>query len=105
MDAALSKTANKQLTNERYVARFHAEKAALARDYCNIFKFWRDCPLRRCRNVRRCSGDPTACLKRRVIDVAREVRWQARQKILGATPPEAGPPERMAREILPEGLV
>ncbi len=89
------------MTAERYTARFQAEKASLARHYCNAFKFWRGCPFKRCRRARLCSGDQNACLKRRAQAVPLAVQWQARQRILAATPADAGPPERMAREFLP----
>jgi hypothetical protein len=105
MDAVLSKKAPNQLTTERYVARFNAEKAALRRAYCNLFGFWRACVLKRCRRERACSGDAGACLGRRVNEVSREMQWQARQQVMRATPAEAGPPERTAREFLPGALV
>ncbi len=105
MDAVLSKTTTKELTAARYVARFNAEKAALRRAYCNLFGFWRSCALKRCRRERSCGGDAGACLARRVKEVPRENQWRARQQILSATPAEAGPPERTAREFLAEGLV
>src|SRR5208282_6329313 len=76
-DAALSKKSPKKLTAERYVARFNAEKALLARHYCTIFKFWRTCPLQRCGKARICSGDQNACLKRNAKDVPRKIQWQA----------------------------
>ncbi|MGA3308379.1 MAG: hypothetical protein ABSD08_07165 [Xanthobacteraceae bacterium] len=101
----MSKKAPKKPTIERYVARLNAEKALLARHYCTIFKFWRTCPLQRCRKARICSGDQHACLKRREKDVPRKIQWQARQQILVSTPANAGPPERMAREFLPGSLV
>jgi hypothetical protein len=101
----LTKKPPKKMTSERYVARFNAEKAMLARHYCTVLKFWRDCPLKKCRRARVCSGDQKACLKRRVQDVPREVQWQARQRILATTPANAGPPERTAREFLPGSLV
>jgi len=95
----------KQLTTERYVARFNAEKAALRRAYCNLFGFWRACALRRCRRDRACGGDAGLCLARRVNEVSREIQWRARQEVMRATPAEAGPAERTAREFLPEALV
>ena len=100
----MSKEAPKKLTAERYAARLNAAKAALARGYCNSFKFWRTCPVKRCRKQRQCSGDAKACLTRRQKEVPREVQWQARQQILSSTPANAGPPERMAREFLPGSL-
>lgn len=90
---------------ERYIARLNAEKAALRRHYCNTFKFWRICPVRHCRKARACRGDAAFCLKRRLPEISREVRWQARQVVLAATPRHAGPGERMAREFLPEALI
>jgi hypothetical protein len=104
-DVALNKKVPNKLTTERYLARFRAEKAMLARDYCNTFKFWRTCPFKRCLRARTCSGDQTACLKRREGEVPRDIQWQARQQILATTPANAGPPERMVREFLPGGLV
>ena len=83
------------------MARFRAEKTALSRHYCDVFKFWRACPLKQCRKARHCAGDPDACLKRREREVPRDVQWQARQRILVATPADAGAPERMARELMP----
>jgi len=105
MKDALSKRATKKLTAERYLARFNAEKAVLARHYCNIFKFWRTCPFKRCRKARTCSGDQTACLKRSGKEIPREIQWQARQQILASTPAQAGPPERTARQFLPGSLL
>ncbi len=92
-------------TPEQYSARFNAEKAALQRHYCDVFKFWRTCPFKRCRKARTCSGDADVCLKRREKEIPRDIQWQARQRILASTPASAGPPERMAREFLPGGLV
>jgi hypothetical protein len=98
------KKAPKKLTTERYVARFEAEKASLARHYCNVFKFWRTCPFKPCRKARLCSGDQNACLRRREKEISRHVQWEARRQIQVSTPPQAGPPERMAREFLPGNL-
>ncbi len=92
------------LTNERYAARFDAEKTALVRHYCDVFKFWRACPFKLCRKARRCSGDHKACLARRMKEIPRDVEWRARQEVLQATPADAGPPERIAREFLPSAL-
>jgi hypothetical protein len=90
---------------ERYAARFAAEKAALRRHYCNAFGFSRSCALKRCRKARSCGGDAEVCLKRRAREIARDEQWQARRHILAATPADAGPAERNARELLPGALV
>jgi hypothetical protein len=80
----------KTLTTERYVARFNAEKARLARHYCTIFKFWRGCPRKSCRKMRTCGGDPHVCLKRGEPEVPRDIQWNARQQVIAATPAHAG---------------
>lgn len=100
----MSKQTPNKFTKERYAARFHAEKAALQRHYCTVFKFWRMCAFKRCRKARSCSGNAQLCLRRRVQEIAREAQWQARQHILASTPAAAGPPERTAREYLPAAL-
>jgi hypothetical protein len=89
------------LTPQQYVRRFEAEEAVLKRAYCTLFGFWRDCPLRRCRRARCCVGDQGACLQRRVSEVPLHAQWRARQQLIAATPANAGPPERMARECMP----
>jgi hypothetical protein len=104
MNAMSKQTAERQ-TPEEYATRFAAEKAALRWYYCDVFEFWRSCALKRCRRVRSCSGDAEACLRRRVREIARDVQWQARQHVLAATPADAGPAERNARELLPGTLV
>ena len=99
-----SKQTAEFLAAERYKARFRDEKAKLQRAYCTLFKFWRTCRFKPCRNARACQGNPGACLKRGVGTVSRDAQWQARQKILDATPAGAGVPERAARECLPGEL-
>ena len=101
----MSKQTAEQQTPEQYAARFAAEKAALRRYYCEVFGFWRSCALKRCRKVRSCGGDAEICLKRRAREIARDVQWQARRQIVAATPADAGPAERNARELLPGALV
>jgi len=101
-DTAMRKKPKKQkLTQEDYVARFNAEKAVMQRKYCDIFKFWRSCPLKSCRRAQACTGDQNACLKEGEQSIPRELQWQARQQILAATPANVGAPERLAREFLP----
>jgi hypothetical protein len=104
MGAVLRQSAKQELTSEQHAARFDAEAAALARHYCDVFKFWRACPFKRCRKLRRCDGDQTACLKRRVSEIPRPAQWRARQEVLRATPADVGAPERSAREFLPNAL-
>lgn len=84
--------------------RFAAEAAAMKRAYCNMFRFWLACPVKRCRKTRNCLGDQDTCLKRGLKDVPRRVQFQARQQLIAATPASAGPPEHAARESMPLGL-
>ena len=101
----LRREAAKTISPERYAARFAAERAKLVRAYCDLFGFWRRCSLKRCRKLRRCGGDAAACLKRRASEVPRGAQWQARQRVIAATPASAGPPERTARESMPAELL
>ena len=96
-------SANKQPT-EQDDARFHAELAALQNAYCDIFKLWLVCRIKRCRRQRACRGDRNACLKRGMKDIPRAVQWQARKRIMAAAPKNAGPIARELRETLPGGL-
>jgi hypothetical protein len=86
---------------DEHAARFKAETVLQQRRYCDAFKMWRDCPLKRCRKFRRCSGDGKTCLKRALAFVSRDVQWQAREAILAATPRNTGAPERAARQCMP----
>ena len=101
----MNKRAAEKQTPEDYAARFGAEQAALRRHYCNVFKFWRLCPLRACRKARSCGGDTQLCLNRWVREIPRDLQWQARRQILEVTPADAGSAECTAREFLPGGLV
>jgi hypothetical protein len=100
----MSKQTRPTISAEQFAARVEAEKAALQRHYCDVFKFWRACPLARCRKARRCGGDANLCLKRRAGEIPRDVQWQARQQILQSTPASAGEPERAVRALMPYDL-
>ncbi len=101
----MSKQPPKKITPNGYARRFAAESAALQREYCTTFKFWRACPVRACRKARRCVGDESACLRRGLDEVPRLVQWRARQHLIASTPGGAGPPERMARACMPADLL
>jgi hypothetical protein len=101
----MSKQMPETISFEQFVERVEAEKALLERHYCNTFKFWRTCPLSRCRKARACSGDANLCLKRRGPEVPREVQWQARRDVLRSKPPNFDTPERAVRELMPYDLV
>ena len=101
----MSKQTAPTISVEQFVERVEAEKALLERHYCNEFKFWRACPLARCRGARACVGDANLCLKRRGPEIPRRVQWEARQQILDSRPPDFDTPERAVRELMPYDLV
>jgi hypothetical protein len=47
----MTKQTTAKLDAVEYAARLSVEKAALQQHYCNAVKFWRICPLRRCRDL------------------------------------------------------
>jgi len=102
-----SPNANKQtiegIPAERYKERLKEERAKLRRHYCTVFRFWRSCRYKPCKNARACLGDALACLKRNERTVPRDQQWKARQEILETTPEKDGP-ERAARECMPSEL-
>jgi hypothetical protein len=93
----------KRLNAARYMERHNGEVARLRGHYCNLFKFWRTCPVKLCRRARSCRGDQQACLKRFIGTVPRHEQFQARRRILAATSP-AHSPERTARENMANEL-
>jgi hypothetical protein len=103
----LPPTANKSpaleqyLTREEFRARFDAEKVKAQRHYCTLFGFWRTCRFKPCRRERACMGDAPACLTRSVGRISRPQQFDAREKLLQATPANMAAPERAARAIMP----
>ena len=90
---------------EQYADRLDAEKAALRRHYCNVFKFWRSCRSPRCRKLRCCSGDAKLCLESRQWEIPHHEHWQARQQLLCSLPANAEAVKRAACELMPCDLV
>jgi hypothetical protein len=90
-----------KLTTVAYAERFEAETVAQQRRYCDAFETWRGCKGRACRRDRACRGEARACLRSALGTVPREVQWQAREKILAATPKNFGGPERQVRLCMP----
>ena len=45
--------------------RLFAAQTAEQRRNADRLRLWRDCPVRRCRRVRGCAGDPGRCLEQR----------------------------------------
>jgi hypothetical protein len=87
------------------VKRFDAEKGHCAATIATPSSSWQACALRHCRKARACRGDAAFCLRRRLAEIPREARRQARHEVLAAALSQAGPAERMAREFLPEALI
>jgi len=98
------KKKQKELTPEQHQAQFNAAAAAVRREYCNIFAFWRACRYKPCRKARACSGDAHACLKRGIGQVPYDAQDEAQRQIIAATPPEAYSAVHTARRFSPRGL-
>ena len=77
------------LTPKEWQARHDAACAIVARKYCDMFGFWRDCRYKPCRSARRCSGDQGNCLASRWPSVSYEAGVAAQIRMLAETPPNA----------------
>jgi hypothetical protein len=93
------------MSAREYEMRYRAEVKALRRHYCSVFAFWTWCGNKPCRRARACAGDALACLKRHGLELSNTEQFNARQKVLVATPRNIGAPERAARQTMPWGLV
>ena len=69
--------------------RFDAACAIVARKYCDLFGFWRDCRYKPCLSARRCSGDAGACLQSRSQSIPHETGIAAHNRMLAETPTNA----------------
>jgi hypothetical protein len=78
-----------KLSPEQWQARHDAACAIVARKYCDMFVFWRDCRYKPCRSARRCSGDQGACLQNRWYSVPYDVGVAAQFRMTAETPPNA----------------
>ena len=77
----------KKLSPQEGLARFHAACAIVARKYCDMFAFWRDCRYRPCRSARRC--DQRFCLQSRCWDIPYDAGVAAHSRMIAALPPGA----------------
>jgi hypothetical protein len=93
-------TLDDYLTHEEFRARFEAEKAKVQRHYCTLFAFWRNCAFKPCGRAHACRGDLQECLKRSVHNVSRAEQFEAREKLLRATPRNLPAPELTARQLM-----
>jgi hypothetical protein len=69
--------------------RRHDAGAVVARKYCDMFKFWRDCKYKPCRSARRYRGDQGACLEKHCWSVPYEVGRAAHKQMIADTPADA----------------
>jgi hypothetical protein len=76
-----------------------AAHVATWRLYCEVLRFWRACPVKRCRRNRRCLGEPAGCLMRGLPSVPYARRGTAQDEVI------AGGPRRIAPESHMEWLV
>jgi hypothetical protein len=88
------------LSPAEWQARHDAACAIVARKYCDMFKFWRDCRYKPCRSARRCSGDQGACLQSRWTSIPYEAGVAAHRQMTAETPREADRFARMAHHSL-----
>ena len=77
------------LSPQEWQARHDAACAIVARKYCDLFGFWRDCRYKPCRSARRCSRDQGACLQSRSQSVPYEAGIAAHNRMLAETPANA----------------
>ncbi len=78
-----------KLSAEEYQRRNEAAWAVVARKYCDMFEFWRDCRYELCRSARRCVGDQGACLESRCWSVPYDVGVAAQERMVAQTPSNA----------------
>ncbi|MGA7789560.1 MAG: hypothetical protein WCA56_15510 [Xanthobacteraceae bacterium] len=75
--------------------------AVVARKYCDLFEFWRDCRYRPCRAARRCSGDQGFCLQSRCPSIPYDAGNAAHMRMIAETPANADKFIRMAHYYPP----
>ncbi len=91
----MSKSEEK-LSPHEWQARHDAACAIVARKYCDMFAFWRDCRYRPCRSARRCRGDQGACLQSRWQSVPYDAGVAAHDRMLAEASANADRFIRMA---------
>ncbi len=69
--------------------RFDAACAIVARKYCDMFEFWRDCRYKPCRSARRCVGTAGFCLQSRCWDISYDAGVAAHLRMIAELPPGA----------------
>ncbi len=92
------------LSPKEWQARHDAACAIVARKYCDMFEFWRDCRYRPCRAARRCVGDQGFCLQSRCRSVPYDVSIAAELRMDAEAPPNADSFTRGAHHYGPTSL-
>jgi hypothetical protein len=95
----------KRRTVDEGLALSDAAHAAVWRLYCEVFKFWRSCRIKRCRRHRRCLGEPALCLMRGLSSVPETQQRAAAAAVIAGGPRRLAPSThmewRLRREPLP----
>jgi hypothetical protein len=72
-------------------ALMDAAHIATQRLYCDVLRFWRNCPKASCRRHRRCAGEATWCLRRNFPLVPEAERARARNDVIAGGPLHLSP--------------
>jgi hypothetical protein len=72
--------------------------------YCEVFRFWRACPVKRCRRYRRCDGEPARCLMRGLPSVPQAERLAAAKEVMAGGPRRIPPATHLERIVRAEPL-
>jgi hypothetical protein len=100
----MSKSGEISAKAKEWQRRHDAACAIVARKYCDMFKFWRDCKYKPCRNARRCRGDQGACLESRCWTVPYAAGIAAHKQMIADTPADADRFTRSAHYYPPTSL-
>jgi hypothetical protein len=99
------KSFTKRRTVEAGLQLADAAHAAVWRLYCEVFGFWRGCPVKKCRRHRRCLGEPAGCLVRGLPAVLQARRLAAAKEVAAGGPRRIPPATHLEwivrREPLP----
>ena len=95
----------KRRTVDEGLALSDAAHAAVWRLYCEVFKFWRSCRVKRCRRHRRCRGEPAPFLMGGLSSVPEARQRAAAAAVIAGGPRRLAPSThmewRLRREPLP----
>ncbi len=97
----MSKKSDEKLSPPEWQRRFDAACAIVARKYCDMFEFWRNCRYKPCRSTRRCSGDEADCLNRGWVTIPYESLYEARDRMVAEAPTNADGFLRLAHSFPP----